>query len=78
MRKLVLIVLFALLISIFPVISSSGELENAQKIVRQNPSDAMAHYKLGGDKEMKTKQLTFSLTHLSVFVYTEESGLFPF
>ena len=29
------------------VISSSGELENAQEAVRQNPNDAKAHYNLG-------------------------------
>ena len=29
------------------VISSAGELENAQEAVRQNPNDAKAHYNLG-------------------------------
>ena len=40
-----LVVLFVVVTS--PVISWAGELEDAQKKVRQNPNDADAHYNLG-------------------------------
>ena len=40
-------ILVALFVVISPVVSWSGELEDAQKKVRQNPNDADAHYNLG-------------------------------
>jgi hypothetical protein len=39
-------IVIALLVVSSPV-SSAGELEEAQKAVRQNPSDAQAHHSLG-------------------------------
>ena len=47
MKNLVLIILVALLIGISPLTSLSGELEDAHETIRQNPDDALAHYKLG-------------------------------
>ena len=40
-------ILVALFVVISPVVSWAGELEDAQKKVRQNPNDADAHYNLG-------------------------------
>ena len=47
MRKLALTILVLLMVGIFPVVSSAGELEDTQERVRQNPNDAQAHGKLG-------------------------------
>jgi tetratricopeptide (TPR) repeat protein len=47
MKKLALTILVLLVISISPVVAWAGELEDAQEAVRQNPNDAVAHYKLG-------------------------------
>ena len=41
------IVLALLVVVTSPVISSAGELEDAQERVRQNPNDTSAHFSLG-------------------------------
>ena len=41
----ILVALFVVVNS--PIVSWAGELEDAQKKVRQNPNDADAHYNLG-------------------------------
>ena len=47
MKRLIPTILVLLVISISPVISLAGELEDALERVHINPNDAKAHYKLG-------------------------------
>ena len=47
MKRLIPIILALMVIGISPVVSWSGELEDAKEDVRKYPNDSAAHYNLG-------------------------------